>query len=122
VIRFGGYLNIGAVYLNSASPTIKFSTITSNDFAGVSVNSSDPILVCNNIYSNDNYGIYSSTPGTPIRAIYHWWGDVSGPYHALDNPSGIGNAVTDGVKFNPWLTFPCTDSTTFVFLPVVIRD
>jgi hypothetical protein len=122
VIRFGGYSSTGAIYLNAASPTIKFSTIISNAFAGISVHSSDQKFVCNNIYSNESYGIYSDSPGISISAIYHWWGDESGPYHVLENPGGVGNAVSDVVEFKPWLTFPCTDTTSFIYLPVVSRQ
>ena len=32
----------------------------------------------------------------------NWWGDESGPAHAL-NPSGTGDSVPDGVVYSPWL-------------------
>lgn len=41
---------------------------------------------------------------TPLDARGCQWGDASGPYHPTLNPDGTGNAVTDHVMFDPWLT------------------
>jgi hypothetical protein len=60
----------------------------------------------NLIYLNGTYGMY--TNATPSRATQdatgNWWGDASGPYHDPLNPSGLGDAVSDGIDFDSWLT------------------
>jgi hypothetical protein len=38
-----------------------------------------------------------------ITATNNWWGSSTGPTHA-SNPTGTGNAVSDGLIFSPWLT------------------
>ncbi|MEK9185626.1 MAG: hypothetical protein AAB863_02510, partial [Patescibacteria group bacterium] len=52
-------------------------------------------------------GIYSLA-ASPVDARNNWWGDASGPQHPTLNPLGLGNAVSDNVLFDPWLT---SDST-----------
>jgi len=46
----------------------------------------------------------SSAIGGPLDAENNWWGDNSGPYHAADNPGGTGDAVSDNIDYDPWLT------------------
>ncbi len=35
-------------------------------------------------------------------AIWNWWGDSTGPYHATLNPAGLGDAIRGNVEFTPW--------------------
>jgi len=58
----------------------------------------------NNIYNNSDYGFYNGNSSLIVNAENNWWGDASGPYHATSNPSGLGNAVSDYVDFDPWLS------------------
>jgi len=53
-------------------------------------------------------GVGASVAGVPsngfsLQASNNWWGDISGPYHAVNNPTGTGNAVTDYITFQPWM-------------------
>jgi len=50
-----------------------------------------------------NYGVYNENENEVLDATNNWWDDASGPSHAM-NPSGTGNAVSDYVNYNPWLT------------------
>jgi len=59
-----------------------------------------------NIYSNSKGGIYCS--GVAVDATNNWWGSASGPYQAILNPSGSGNALSSGVTFVPWRYAPIT--------------
>jgi len=94
-------------YGSGTSATITENTI-SNNTTGIMVgyNGSDTSTVVahqNNITGN-TYGIESTNP--IVDAINNWWGDASGPFNATTNPIGKGNAVSDKVNFNPWLTNP----------------
>ena len=55
----------------------------------------------NQIYGNALYGVINGN-SEMADATYNWWGDASGPYHEILNPVGLGNAVSDGVLFDPW--------------------
>ncbi len=35
-------------------------------------------------------------------ARHNWWGHISGPYHPVKNPGGLGFEVTDHILFDPW--------------------
>lgn len=114
VIRFGGDDgdHLGALDVGDSSPTVQNTTISQNAFAGLSVKNAVPALTCVNIFGNlssgsVSYGLYNSTPGTVVPAENVWWGSASGPYNDPANPSGTGNAVSNGVDFMPWATEAC---------------
>jgi len=65
------------------------------------INNARPAIVNNQIYSNA-FGVRNTNPGTVVDARHNWWGHPSGPQHT-SNPPGVGNAVSDGVLFDPWL-------------------
>jgi len=56
----------------------------------------------NNIVGNTEYGVQNPI-ATDVDALYNWWGNVTGSSHDTLNPGGQGNAVSDNVKFSPWL-------------------
>ncbi len=62
-------------------------------------------LYNNNIFGNTMYGlsVEATNTGGPLNAERNWWGDFSGPYNAISNSAGAGNAVSDNVDFDPWL-------------------
>jgi hypothetical protein len=52
-------------------------------------------------------GMINFTTAT-VNAVNNWWGSSTGPYHATLNPTGTGNAVSDGITFSPWTLSPNT--------------
>lgn len=60
----------------------------------------------NNITGNSEYGVENTIAGTEVDARLNWWGNATGPYHNVTNPSGTGNAVSDSVEYIPWLIEP----------------
>ncbi len=84
-------------------------------------------------YNNQEYGMYKepdalyAIPGYVI-AQNNWWGDVSGPYHPVLNPTGTTTAKLSSNlnNFSPWLVEPlswtqdgCTENcnSNVLFLP-----
>jgi len=55
----------------------------------------------NNIYGNLPLGVEAT--GTSVNATLNWWGDASGPSGV---GPGTGDAVSDNVLYEPWLTNP----------------
>jgi hypothetical protein len=85
--------------------------LISNNHYGVFINPSAEdkakegfVLVVsqNDISDNSMYGIYAYSDFSGVDARRNWWGDASGPIHAISNPSGLGNSVSDNVLFDPW--------------------
>lgn len=60
----------------------------------------------NNIFGNTNYGLSVTDTSETADATYNWWGNGTGPYHAITNPSGTGDNVSDNVDYEPWLIKP----------------
>jgi len=58
------------------------------------------------ISDNFMYGVYCENVDDSIDVRYNWWGDSTGPFHPDSNPGGLGDTVSLGVRFRPWLTNP----------------
>ena len=72
----------------------------------ISGDQSEISITNSTITGHSNYGIDARlNSGIQISSIHNWWGDLTGPYHPVDNPNGTGDTVSDGVTFDPWL-FP----------------
>ncbi|MBI2415645.1 MAG: fibronectin type III domain-containing protein, partial [Candidatus Kerfeldbacteria bacterium] len=92
------------IYMSDASPTVTNNTISNSSVGIYATNNSNPVVTNNRIYSNTSYGLNNTSNAVTINAESNWWGDASGPYHAVDNPTGLGNKVSNYVDVNPWLT------------------
>ncbi len=108
------------------------NTITNNKRAGINIKGQNIDIINNDIKENGfggskyNVGVYIAEFSIPtqnvnvncniiednaagltnvapieINAEYNWWGHCSGPIHS-GNPSGLGNAVSDNVDYDPW--------------------
>ncbi|MEW6070322.1 MAG: right-handed parallel beta-helix repeat-containing protein, partial [Candidatus Thermoplasmatota archaeon] len=102
------YNNYGTgVYLTySSNNSIINSEVYNNKCDGIRLwYSSNNEVHYSNIYNNTDYGIYNyNTEVThSVNATYNWWGSADGPSGI---GSGRGNAVSDNVLYNPWLTEP----------------
>lgn len=60
-------------------------------------------IVDNNFVGNSAYGMENMDSVT-INAQGNWWGDDTGPYHPVSNPTGLGNEVSDYVDYANWRT------------------
>jgi hypothetical protein len=70
------------------------------------------------IHNNDflpstTYGINNASLNWTINALSNYWGHSSGPYNSTLNPSGQGVPVSTRVDFDPWLTSPNYQNSTF---------
>jgi hypothetical protein len=67
----------------------------------------------NNIARNEKFGVDASAlaPGEEFDATNNWWGEPSGP-KAADNPGGIGDRVSQKVKYRPFLGEPAVQTQT----------
>jgi len=59
----------------------------------------------NTISGNSIFGINNRADNASFNATEDWWGNITGPYNATDNPTGIGDNVTGNVTFWPWYEF-----------------
>jgi hypothetical protein len=72
----------------------------------------------NNISGNTQYGLYNIIPDAEFNATNDWWGHISGPYSATDNPDGLGDTVVGNATFWPWQEFSDVSSSP----PIVNYD
>ncbi len=103
-----------------------------NSQAGVRLNNASPYFAGNQFVGNGAFGLNNTTPSVLVDARNQWWGHSSGPYHATRNPTGLGDRVSDGVLFDPWLQkssnspsvarlLSPSNGATFSDLPVVLQ-
>lgn len=97
------------VKIESSSVTVSNSLIANAWGSGIKVNNASPSITANTITENTEYGMYYSRSDT-IDAKNNYWGDPSGPHDPSDdrdngglyNPDGLGDMVSDHVKYEPW--------------------
>jgi hypothetical protein len=91
-------------YGSGSNAVINGNIITNNSVgiaAGYSATDASAIVAHYNKFSGNGEAISSTNP--LVYATINWWGDASGPTHAL-NPSGTGDPVSDNVNFDSWCT------------------
>jgi hypothetical protein len=107
-IDYGGNTGNQALTLNSLDAEVQNCVIRNTNGTGIYVTNAALTLSGNQIYGN-TAGVVNTTPAIIVDARNNWWGDASGPYHPTKNPGGLGNRVSDGVLFLPWLHTPNSD-------------
>lgn len=135
IIRYAGNIpcceiNVAALEIVDASPTIRNSQVTLNRVHGISTQTTvpsfpaDPAFVCLDLENNLANGLSNQSTASPINAENIWWGSVTGPYHPSLNPRGRGDAVSNGVVFSPWSRVRCTSNEPvdhLVYIPLVTK-
>ena len=112
---------ITALDIKTSAVTVRNSILTSGRDYGVWVrDGAQPVFENNHVEGFAKNGFLSWSPGSPVDMRNHWWGDPTGPYHSTLNPAGLGNAVSDGVLFDPWATEPIFGPTLFAW-PRTVR-
>jgi uncharacterized repeat protein (TIGR01451 family) len=104
-VAYAGRGGIGGLELRTASEAwVRGCRIHHNVASGIGSDNSggQPVVAYNQIEGNTS-GLANMYPASPVDARDNWWGHATGPYHPTLNLSGQGQAVTDGVLFQPWL-------------------
>src|SRR3989344_3241811 len=103
VIENGGY---GFRLNQTGSDLIIENNVIRNNGYGFFLNqiNDSSNFIKNNIVSGNSFrGAYNQTPDVTADMRNNSWGDPSGPLHPTLNPDGLGNQVSDGIIFDPWL-------------------
>jgi hypothetical protein len=113
-------------------PTLRVNQIYNHSGVGLQVDRARPVLQGNAFNDNAEYAVENkSVPFADVDARHQWWGHASGPGHPTANPGGLGDRVSDGVVFVPWLAAPGNrlptiqmvwppDGATFSELPITL--
>lgn len=80
-------------------------------------NSTTVLVSSNAIFNNSLFGVENTIIDSELNATSNFWGDLSGPYHSVNNTDGTGNNVTDNVIFWPWYEFD-----SYSIKPVITLD
>lgn len=97
----------GALNVYANTPTLNWLTILNSGNHGLYVEDGGALSVHNSHFQgNDDHGVFNNTPSQSVDATDNYWGALSGPFHPTLNPSAVGDRVSDGVLFDPWLTAP----------------
>ncbi len=79
------------------------------------------LVVSRNCLYGNTYGMTSNLTST-VEATGNYWGHFSGPYHPTLNPRGQGDAVDDGIVFDPWSLVCGGAPIERTYLPIVLRN
>jgi parallel beta-helix repeat protein len=79
------------------------------------LDNSTVLIKFNSLTGNGDYGLYIEDSTVTVDATSNWWGHDSGPSGGVADPvtsriaDGTGDAVSENVHFDPWLTaYLCT--------------
>jgi len=87
---------------NKAKPEINGCEFTNNLIGVHCSGDALPNIIYCNIYNNTEYGVLNDDNET-VTAEDNWWGHATGPSGV---GSGTGDAVSDYVDYDPWLSAP----------------
>jgi len=110
-ISFAGvaeWTNLSRVWEGFENITITNNHIYGNTMGVVALAgnfTNAPEIHSNNISGNTGYGINNTLGNIDFNATNNWWGNITGPFHPMKNPSGTGDRVSDNVTFWPWYEF-----------------
>lgn len=86
------------------------NVITGNTFSGTTVSWYAALRTRGTGYTiednlfNGSYLVGMASGSNAVNATSNYWGDVSGPYNATNNPCGVGKAIPNNVSFAPYYT------------------
>jgi hypothetical protein len=101
------------IQLKATNTTISKNNIRNNETGILVHKAAGSKANNNNIARNEKFGVDASAlaPGEEFDATNNWWGEPSGP-KAADNPGGIGDRVSQKVKYKPFLGEPAVQTET----------
>jgi hypothetical protein len=101
------------IQLKATNTTISKNDIRNNETGILVHKAAGSKANNNNIARNEKFGVDASAlaPGEEFDATNNWWGEPSGP-KAADNPGGIGDRVSQKVKYRPFLGEPAVPTET----------
>jgi hypothetical protein len=101
------------IQLKATNTTISKNDIRTNETGILVQKAAGSKANNNNIARNEKFGVDASAlaPGEEFDATNNWWGEPSGP-KAADNPGGIGDRVSQKVKYKPFAGEPQVPTET----------
>jgi hypothetical protein len=66
----------------------------------VQIVQTNQVVLRDNRFDHTGYALQGFVQS--VNAIWNWWGDPTGPYHATQNPGGLGDTIEGNVDFDPW--------------------
>ena len=97
---------VGLRVTGEGSPVITQSRLENNAIGLLAQNGATPVISGSSIAGNSRYGVQNLLPAAVVNARGNWWGHISGPREAANNPQGQGNAVSAGVDWGQHLAAP----------------
>ena len=87
---------------SASAPVLDQVVFSSNTVGLLVAGSIPPILTSCSFVGNTSYGV-NNLMLSRVNAVNSWWGSSTGPTHGT-NPGGMGDRVSDGVDYSPWLS------------------
>ena len=95
-----------AVWIGSSAVAIRNSAIRGSAGLGIWTGRGASATITRSQIEGNAFGVLNDTPSSGLNAAYNWWGDPNGPQTPENGLATKGDAVSGGVRFNPWLDSP----------------
>ena len=97
--------NTYGMYISNATSTNISGVEISGGQYGIVASDSAMTIATSSIAGMTQKSVWNLTPDSMVLAENNWWGSATGPQHPTLNSTGLGAGVSDGVDFEPWLTY-----------------
>jgi hypothetical protein len=87
---------------SASAPVLDHVVFSANTVGLLVAGSIPPVLTSCSFVGNTSYGVNNLMLGR-VNAVNSWWGSPTGPTHGT-NPGGMGDRISDGVDYSPWLS------------------
>ena len=96
--------DVGMKFHSSNNNSLIVNTIINNSVGILIEGRSKNNFGFANIFRDNFEGANASdNDGYEFDARLNYWGSDSGPFHPINNQNGMGDNISDHIKFNPWM-------------------
>ena len=111
-----GAAGVHLLNMHSTVPIARNEIVDNGGYGVHGEGDSMAVLRRNKIHGNNTGAMQESANHIEIDARFNYWGSLLGPHHITKNPSGDGDAVSDGILFESWMPgFPGYE----VYVPIL---
>jgi len=97
--------NVGIRAISGSTAGVIDNTVVDSTVDGMQAGSSSGLTVTGNTLSGSGTNGFNNESGMSavVTATNNYWGHSSGPFDPVSNPLGLGDGVSVGVTYSPWL-------------------
>ncbi len=105
-------IRLAGITAGTVAPLLVENGIRNNSGDGLLIDvGAETVRVVQNNIEGNGQGLVNQAPGGVLDATINWWGSQTGPFHATERPTGMGDSIDDTSGFDTlFVEFLCAPS------------